>query len=247
VRSIGETSSLVGGALLSGYGRDMELEADSLGAEYLLKAGYDPMAMVDVISVLKNHEDFTQRTSTGSSSYHGVFATHPRNDTRLQEVVSKAGTLSEDQKQSILNPEEFRERLEGLLEPLRDLFAAVFFLWIGLVTDPLLFAGVAGLVAVAVLVTTPTKLVSGFLGGRVYGLDTRRSVRVGLSMVTRGEFSLIIAAVALQAATVSDPLATAEQLYGLTVGDVLCMSILGSLLVQFSAPIEVLTVARLGD
>jgi len=80
--------------------------------------------------------------------------------------------------------------LERLLEPLRDAFAAIFFFWIGLVTDPGLFTlSILGMIVAAVVVTTPTKLVSGFLGGRIYGLDDRRSLRVGFGMATRGEFS----------------------------------------------------------
>jgi len=92
---------------------------------------------------------------------------------------------------------DYVQELEHLLEPIRDTFAAVFSFWIGLITDPILFVGVVGLVVVLVVVTTPTELASGFLGGRVYGLDARRSTRVGIALATRGEFSLIIAAVAL--------------------------------------------------
>jgi predicted Zn-dependent protease len=114
VGSLGETTSLIGGALLSGYGRDMELESDGLGAEYLANAGYDPLAMVEVIGVLKNHEDFTKRTSSGAVSYHGVFATHPRNDTRLQEVVGRASELSEQQS-TVVDPAIFREKVNGLV------------------------------------------------------------------------------------------------------------------------------------
>jgi predicted Zn-dependent protease len=113
VGSLGETSSLIGGALLSGYGREMELAADGLGAEYIASAGYDPLAMVEVIGVLKNHEDFTKRTSSGAVSYHGVFATHPRNDTRLQEVVGRANELAEENESSA-DPQVFRERMDGL-------------------------------------------------------------------------------------------------------------------------------------
>jgi len=110
-----ETTSLISGALISGYGRDMELEADSLGAEYLFNAGYDPNAMVEVIGVLKNHEDFMKRTSNRTAvSYHGLFASHPRNDTRLQEVVSKAGTLSA-QTSDETDPRVFREQMAGLI------------------------------------------------------------------------------------------------------------------------------------
>ncbi len=110
-----ETTSLISGALISGYGRDMELEADSLGAEYLLKAGYDPNAMVEVIEVLKNHEDFMKRTSNRTAvAYHGLFASHPRNDTRLQEAVGKAGTLSTQQVEQE-DPAEFRSQMTGLI------------------------------------------------------------------------------------------------------------------------------------
>jgi CPA2 family monovalent cation:H+ antiporter-2 len=135
------------------------------------------------------------------------------------------------------------EHLERLLEPVRDLFAAVFFFWIGLVTDPLLFGGVLGLVAIAVLVTTPTKLVSGYLGGRVYDLDARRSTRVALGMTTRGEFSLIIAALALSGATL--PGDAARTIYAFAVGYVLVMSVLGTTLMQHSGAIESIAVPRL--
>ncbi len=110
---LGETAGLFGGALISGYGREMELEADGLGAEYLQKAGYDPNAMVEVITVLKNHEDFMKRTSNRAAAYHGLFATHPRNDTRLKEAVSRAGTAPVTD--SIVDPTEFRLETTGLI------------------------------------------------------------------------------------------------------------------------------------
>ena len=57
---------------MSGFGRDNELEADSLGAQYLLEAGYDPAAVIDVITVLKNQEDFNRLVAGGGRSYHGL-------------------------------------------------------------------------------------------------------------------------------------------------------------------------------
>ncbi len=116
VSTLGETASLFGGALISGYGREMELEADGLGAEYLIKAGYEPNAMVEVISVLKNHEDFTKKTSNRGSAYHGLFATHPRSDTRLQEAVGKAGTLDGSTVViAAIDPTEFRTSLTDMI------------------------------------------------------------------------------------------------------------------------------------
>lgn len=139
-------------------------------------------------------------------------------------------------------------QIEALLEPLRDTFAAVFFFWIGLVTDPLLFGAVAGLILLAVLVTTPTKLVTGFLGGRAFGLDTRRSTRVALGMTTRGEFSLIIATIAISGAEAGtfDP-ALAATINAFAVGYVLVMAILGTTLMQYSGPFERFATSRLDD
>ncbi|SNZ14972.1 potassium/proton antiporter membrane subunit, CPA2 family [Natronoarchaeum philippinense] len=123
--------------------------------------------------------------------------------------------------------------IEELLMPVRDLFAAVFFFWVGIGTDPSVFADpmLVAVLVLAVLVTTPTKLVSGYLGGRVYDLDERRSLRVGASMVTRGEFSLIIAATIAAAGTGT---VMTETIPDLTVGYVLVMSILGTVLMQYA-------------
>jgi CPA2 family monovalent cation:H+ antiporter-2 len=129
--------------------------------------------------------------------------------------------------------------IETLLEPVRDTFAAVFFFWIGLVTDPLLFGEVAALIALAVVVTTPTKLVTGYLAGRAFDLNARRSTRVALGMTTRGEFSLIIATIAVTAgeAGAFDP-ALAATINAFAVGYVLVMAILGTTLMQYSDPFE---------
>lgn len=126
----------------------------------------------------------------------------------------------------------FVHELETSLSSLRDTFAAVFFFWIGLVTDPFAFLGVLDLLAIVVLVTLPTKVASGFVSGRMYGLNDRRSLRVGLALVTRGEFSLIIAATALAGAGVALSAQAAETIYAFTVGYVLVMSIIGTILMQ---------------
>ncbi len=114
--TVGDMSNVAGAALLSGYGREHELEADSLGAEYLYNANYDPQAMVEVIAVLKDHEQFSKRKAreegTQVKSYHGLFASHPRNDTRLQEVIGKAGNLSESEKKGFTGT--FRQRIDGI-------------------------------------------------------------------------------------------------------------------------------------
>ena len=84
-------------ALISGYGRDHELHADKLGAEYLARVGYSPSNMYDVISVLKAQEEFSKyiarREGRQPPSYHGVFSSHPSNDQRLQTVINAAKSI----------------------------------------------------------------------------------------------------------------------------------------------------------
>lgn len=116
---IGDVTDLWGTAAVMGYGRDLELEADSLGSRYLYRSGYNPNAMIEVIGVLKDHERFARRLAreTGQKSpatYHGLFATHPRNDERLKEVVATAGKLNQGQR-GVDNRAAFRDATEGLL------------------------------------------------------------------------------------------------------------------------------------
>lgn len=99
VGAVGDIANVLGSALVRGYGRDMELEADGLGAEYLARSGYDPQAMIEVVKVLKYQEDFAREQAAASgraaapAAYHGLFDTHPDNDTRLQQVVAAASPL----------------------------------------------------------------------------------------------------------------------------------------------------------
>ncbi|MFB6079641.1 MAG: cation:proton antiporter [Haloferacaceae archaeon] len=126
------------------------------------------------------------------------------------------------------------DRIERLASPLRDVFAAVFFLWIGLGTDPLVVARAALPVLAMVAVTAPSKVLSGYVGGRGYGLSERRSLRVGLGLVARGEFSLVVAALA---AAGSGPVLT-EVLPAVAVGYVLATSLLGTSLMQHAERFE---------
>ena len=115
---LGDVTNMLGTAAVKGYGREMELEADGFGAEYLVNSGYDPHAMVETIGVLKDHEKFSRyRAKTEGKkirSYHGVFSTHPRNDIRLKEVIAKAGTLPDNQI-NLNNKDQYRKHPEGLV------------------------------------------------------------------------------------------------------------------------------------
>jgi predicted Zn-dependent protease len=114
---LANASNTYGTSLVRGYGREHELEADSEGAAYLHNAGYNPNALLEVIGVLKDQEQYNRvkAESAGkkSQSYHGLFATHPRNDRRLQQVIQTASELEPAQPQSI-DPAEFRNMMDGL-------------------------------------------------------------------------------------------------------------------------------------
>ena len=109
--------NILGGALLSGYGREHELEADRLGAEYLARTGYDPQAMIKVVGVLKNQElfdaDVAKAEGREPRAYHGLFASHPDNDTRLQQVVGEAARFK--QASTHVGREEFLRRADHLI------------------------------------------------------------------------------------------------------------------------------------
>jgi len=117
---LADASTIYGAELVSGYGRDMELEADGLGARYMHSAGYDTDALLSVIGVLKDQEQFQRvKNKSGGNkvvAYHGLYSTHPRNDQRLQEVIKTAGQLELDAPvDSPEQPGEFQRRLEGLV------------------------------------------------------------------------------------------------------------------------------------
>lgn len=97
-----QMSQMLGGALMSGYGRKQELQSDELGAEYIAKNNYDPEDMIGVIGILKDQELFARekarREGIQPPSYHGVYASHPRNDQRLQTVVRAAEKFKDTSK-----------------------------------------------------------------------------------------------------------------------------------------------------
>lgn len=109
-------TNIVGGALLSGYGREHELEADRLGAQYLARADYDPQAIIRVLRVLKNQElrdiELAKQEGREPRRYSGLFATHPDNDTRLHQVVGEADKLVSAS--PFEGREEFLDMTEGL-------------------------------------------------------------------------------------------------------------------------------------
>jgi predicted Zn-dependent protease len=111
-------ANYAGAALVTGYGRDMELEADRLGAEYLAKTGLAPEHMIDVVRLLKNQELFeVQRARQENRKprvYHGVFSTHPDNDQRLREVVKAADKIDSEGDKVDPGRDRYLQAIQGL-------------------------------------------------------------------------------------------------------------------------------------
>jgi len=112
----GDLTSIASGALIAGYGRDMELQADSLGAGYMVKQGYSASGMINTISVLKEHEiyskEVSKRRGIGQQTYHGIFASHPSNDNRLKEIIKDADNLKQNTRN--FNSQDYLEIIEGM-------------------------------------------------------------------------------------------------------------------------------------
>jgi len=113
----GDLANLASGVILSGYGREMELEADELGAEYIYEDGYSPQGMYEVLSVLKDQEVYSKQINKQRGkepvNYHGVFASHPSNDKRLQEILTGVGNFN--QKMISERKDNYLSKINGMV------------------------------------------------------------------------------------------------------------------------------------
>ncbi|GAB2616591.1 hypothetical protein Aab01nite_29480 [Paractinoplanes abujensis] len=92
-----------------------------------------------------------------------------------------------------------RERAERIAVPLRDVFAAIFFIAFGLSIDVGAIGSVIWPVLIAISITVVTNVTAGLITARLFGLNQRGAANVGLTVLGRGEFSLILATLALGA------------------------------------------------
>jgi CPA2 family monovalent cation:H+ antiporter-2 len=110
-----------------------------------------------------------------------------------------------------------------ILSPLRDLFAAVFFVFFGLSTDPAAMPPVL-LPALALAVfTMVTKIITGYIAARRGGIAVPGRWRAGLALMPRGEFSVVIAGLAVASGVEPElaPLAAAYVLITVVSGPML--------------------------
>jgi CPA2 family monovalent cation:H+ antiporter-2 len=130
------------------------------------------------------------------------------------------------------------ENATRMLEPLRDLFAALFFVVFGLNTDPVQIPPVLPVALLLAVATCATKVLTGWLAARMQGIGRMGRLRAGAALVARGEFSIVIAGLAVASGAVAGELAALATAY------VLLMAILGPVAARVVEPVARLFLQR---
>ncbi|WP_100500647.1 cation:proton antiporter [Geodermatophilus chilensis] len=125
-------------------------------------------------------------------------------------------------------PTTVADRARAVLGPLRDLFAAIFFVAFGLSTDPGAVLPVLPAVLLLALVTAGTKVATGWFAARRDGVAVPGRLRAGTALVARGEFSVVIAGLAVAAGV--------PELGPVATGYVLVLAVAGPVLTRFAEP-----------
>ncbi len=111
-----DISQTAAAGYVSKYGREQELQADGLGAEYLTRISFDPRNMIDVINVLKNQErfaaDLARAQGRPAPEQNTWLASHPSNDQRLSTITQ----LAAQYKTAAAYKDEGRARYQQLLD-----------------------------------------------------------------------------------------------------------------------------------
>ena len=124
----------------------------------------------------------------------------------------------------ILPEREFRERIDRVISPFRDLFAAIFFVSFGLLFDMTDIGRVLALSVLVIGVAIGGKLLTGWVIGRLGRLSRRAALRLGAALIPRGEFSILLAGLA----------APTTPLLPLTIVTVFVLALVGPLLMKWT-------------
>ena len=96
------------------------------------------------------------------------------------------------------------EKIEKLVEPVKNLFGAIFFVSVGMLVDPKILVDYAGPIALLVLTILVGQAVFGTFSFMLGGESLKSAMRCGFSMAQIGEFSFIIASLGLSLGVISD-------------------------------------------
>ncbi|MFN3455691.1 MAG: cation:proton antiporter [Pseudobdellovibrio sp.] len=95
-------------------------------------------------------------------------------------------------------------RIEKLIHPIKDLFAAVFFVSVGMLIDPQVLLHHGPEILLITAITILGKLISSSIGAMLSGVSFRQSMQTGMSLSQIGEFSFIIATLGVSLKVTSD-------------------------------------------
>jgi CPA2 family monovalent cation:H+ antiporter-2 len=123
------------------------------------------------------------------------------------------------------------ENATRVLEPLRDVFAALFFFVFGLNTDPGSIPPVLGIAVALAIVTAATKMATGWWAAKRQRIGPLGRARAGAALIARGEFSIVIAGLAVASGAVDASLAALASAY------VLLLAVIGPVVARFIEPI----------
>jgi monovalent cation:H+ antiporter-2, CPA2 family len=118
----------------------------------------------------------------------------------------------------------------ALLTPLRDFLAAIFFAFFGLSVDPAQIPPALGTALALALITAITKFVTGWWSARRAGIGPRGRARAGATLIPRGEFSIVIAGLAVASGVGTD-------VGALSIAYVLLLAVAGPMAARVSEPI----------
>jgi len=135
----------------------------------------------------------------------------------------------------MLSELSIKDKIEKVALPVRNIFLPFFFLNFGLHIELTNEIPYAGLLIVLLIWSLIHKLLVGYFGGQWYGLPRRYSLKAGLSLTQRGEFSVIIAGIA------TGELKTFASLY------ILAIAIIGTILFQFAPRLNKLIVEKVKE
>ncbi|MDH5679497.1 MAG: M48 family metallopeptidase [Nitrospinota bacterium] len=101
-------TATLGQQIITGYGREMEMESDQQGLILAYSAGYDPAAIVNFLSTMSKIEKL------GFRSYHSFMATHPDTRARITEAELKSSLLQARGEKKLRYRERFLSKMDGL-------------------------------------------------------------------------------------------------------------------------------------
>jgi CPA2 family monovalent cation:H+ antiporter-2 len=175
-----------------------------LPLEAVLGAGYGWLAAIGGMAAAVAMLCIAFAASYRWGHHVGRLVAHPDNEQLLLRVVGitlLVAALAEKMHASaavgaflvgLTLTGETADRARKVLGPLRDLFAAIFFVAVGLPVDPKQLLPMLPIAAVLAVVTSATKVATGVFAARREGAARRGQLRAGTTLIARGEFSLII-------------------------------------------------------